>query len=86
MHDFIITCEYRGQAGRLAAALGVEPARYTQDSMNPAHWYLKATVLLEQGAQDEATTSLNRVLYLDPGFALAYLLLGNMSLQHGTQE
>ena len=84
--SFLLLANIEANAGRLAAALEWSERATRADSMNPAHWYLKATVLLEQGAQDEATTSLNRVLYLDPGFALAYLLLGNMSLQQGRKS
>lgn len=41
--------------------------------MDAAAHYVRAAVLLEQGTNDEARRSLERVLYLDPDFVLAHL-------------
>ena len=49
--------------------------------MNPGVHYLRATILQEQGALDEAGRSLQRILYLDPNFALAHFTLGTVALQ-----
>jgi len=55
----------------------------TADTLNPGLYYLKATILQEQGAIEEAIRSLKRALYLDQDFVLAHFALGNMALQQG---
>jgi chemotaxis protein methyltransferase CheR len=42
-------------------------------------YYLLATVLLEQGREDEAKLALRQTLYLDDRFILAHFTLGNLS-------
>jgi chemotaxis protein methyltransferase CheR len=69
--------------GQLAAALEWSERTTRTDRMNPAHWYLRATILQERGDLDEAVTALKRVLYLDPDFVLAHFVLGNMTMQQG---
>jgi len=53
------------------------------DTLNPGLYYLKATILQEQGAIEEAIGSLKRALYLDQDFVLAHFALGNLALQQG---
>ena len=55
----------------------------TADRLNPGLYYLKATILQEQGAIEEAIVSLKRALYLDQDFVLAHFALGNLALQGG---
>ena len=51
------------------------------DVLNPRFYYLLATVLLEQGREEEATQALRQTLYLDSEFILAHFTLGNLSLR-----
>lgn len=53
------------------------------DKLNPATHYLRATILQEQGAEEEAVRSLQRALYLDPDFVLAHFDLGNLAMRQG---
>ena len=53
------------------------------DKLNPSHHYLLATILLEEGLAEEATTSLKAALYLEPGFILAHFALGDLSRRRG---
>ena len=55
----------------------------TTDRLNPGLYYLKATILQEQGAIEEAIVSLKQALYLDQDFVLAHFALGNLALQGG---
>jgi len=57
------------------------------DKLNPAHHYLSATILQEQGRHEIAIQALMRALYLDPDFVLAHFALGNLhqSLGHRRQ-
>ena len=53
----------------------------TTDVLNPRFYYLLATVLLEQGREEEAAQALRQTLYLDSEFVLAHFTLGNLSLR-----
>lgn len=48
------------------------------DKLNPALYYLYATILLEQHRSEEAGVSLKRAIYLDPNFVLAHYSLGKI--------
>ena len=52
------------------------------DKLDARLHYLRAIILQEQGATEEAVASLKRALYLDPDFVLAYFTLGNLALRH----
>lgn len=69
--------------GRLGEALEWCEKALTTDKMNPAHHYLLATILQEQGQHDIAIQSLMRALYLDHDFVLAHFTLGNLHQSQG---
>lgn len=69
--------------GRLGEALEWCEQAIAADKMNPAHHYLLATILQEQGRHDIAIRSLMRALYLDPDFVLAHFALGNLHQSQG---
>jgi tetratricopeptide (TPR) repeat protein len=48
---------------------------------DPDIHYLRATILQEQGALEEAASSLQTVLYLDPTFVLAHVTMAFVALQ-----
>lgn len=72
--------------GNLVEALAWCDKAIVLQKMNPGMHYLRATILQEQGALDEAVRSLQRILYLDPNFALAHFTLGTVALQFGRFE
>ncbi len=51
------------------------------DVLNPRFYYLLATVLLEQGREEEASQALRQTLYLDSKFVLAHFTFGNLALR-----
>ncbi|OGV77784.1 MAG: hypothetical protein A3I83_05025 [Methylotenera sp. RIFCSPLOWO2_02_FULL_45_14] len=69
--------------GRLDEALKWCEKGIAADKFNPAHQYLLATILQEQGQHDIAIQSLMRALYLDPDFVLAHFSLGNLHQSQG---
>ncbi|MHB1291120.1 MAG: CheR family methyltransferase [Sulfuricella sp.] len=69
--------------GRLSEALEWCEKAIAADKLNPAHQYLLATILQEQGRHDIAIQSLMRALYLDPDFVLAHFGLGNLHQSQG---
>lgn len=69
--------------GRLDEALEWCEQALAADKLNPAHHYLLATILQEQGQHDAAIQSLMRALYLDPDFVLAHFALGNLHQSQG---
>ena len=79
------TCSARAcaNAGRLDEAIGWCEKAIAADKLNPAHYYLFATVRHEQGQLDMAATLLTRALYLDADFVLAHFALGNVRLSQG---
>jgi len=64
--------------GKLAEALAVCEAVIPADKLNPALYYLQATILQEMGRTDEAVVVLQRALYIDQEFAIAHFALGHL--------
>lgn len=52
------------------------------DALSSRFYYLQATVLLEQGREEEAFLALRQTLYLDDRFVLAHFTLGSLSRRH----
>lgn len=69
--------------GRLAEAVEWCAKAIAADKMNPAHYYLLATIEQERGQGDAAESALGRALYLEPDFILAHFALGNLCLAAG---
>ena len=72
--------------GRLAEASAWCDKAIAADKLNPAHYYLLATIEQEQGQSEAAERSLGRALYLEPDFVLAHFALGNLCLSAGRQR
>lgn len=49
------------------------------DKLDSGAHYLRAIILLERGEAPQARSSLQRAVYLDPGFILAHFALGNLA-------
>ncbi|MCL5031130.1 MAG: chemotaxis protein CheR [Bacteroidetes bacterium] len=64
--------------GELNKALTWCEKAITNDKLNPAHYYLKSTILQELGNKKDAIRLLKQSLYLDHNFVMAYFSLGNL--------
>lgn len=65
--------------GDLAQALARCEAALDCDKLNPALYYLKASILHELGHQDGAEQALQSTLFLDSGFTMARVMLGTIA-------
>ena len=72
--------------GRLAEALEWCEKAIAADKLNPAHYYLLASIEQERGQSGAAEHWLGRVLYLEPDFVLAHFALGSLCLAGGRQR
>jgi chemotaxis protein methyltransferase CheR len=81
--QFVLLARCLANQGRLAEALRSCDQALAADACNIAAQYLRALVLQEQGAIDEAALSLRRTLFLDPHFPLAHVALGTLARDQG---
>jgi chemotaxis protein methyltransferase CheR len=72
--------------GVLADALAWCERWIAADKLDPASHYLRSAVLLERGDAEQARSSLQRTLYLQPDFVLAHFALGNLARGRGKCE
>jgi chemotaxis protein methyltransferase CheR len=56
------------------------------EKLQPAHYYLLATIYQEQGHLGECMKSLKQTLYLDPEFVLAHFALGSFTKKRGKRD
>lgn len=68
--------------GELAEALGWCDRALALAKSNPAHHFLRASILLELHRDEEALLALRKVLYLDPDHVLAHYTLANVQRRH----
>ncbi len=76
---FLSTARELANDGRLSEALAVCERCLASDKLDPAGHYLRAVILQERGDRNEARHSLQRAIYLWPGFVLAHFALGNLA-------
>jgi len=69
--------------GKLDKALEWCEKAITAEKLHAGYHYLMSNILQELGRKEDAVVSLNRTLYLDPKFILAYVALGNISRKSG---
>lgn len=69
--------------GELAEARSWAERAIAADRTDAASHYLRAMILEEQNQVTESFVSLQRTLYLAPGFVLAHFALGNLTLRQG---
>ncbi len=72
--------------GKLIDALTWCDRWIAADKLDPAGHYLRAVVLLERGDAEQARSSLQRSLYLQPDFVLAHFGLGNLARGRGKSD
>ncbi|PYP83489.1 MAG: chemotaxis protein CheR [Blastocatellia bacterium AA13] len=69
--------------GKLEEAAQCCREAISRNRLNPKTHYLLAMILQEQGEASESIASLNKALYLDPEFVIAYFALGNILSSEG---
>jgi len=69
--------------GKLAAALVWCDKAIAADKMAARAYYLRATILQEQGFLPEALFAFQQTVYAEPQFVLGHFSLGNLALNHG---
>ncbi len=69
--------------GRLDDALGMCEKAISSDKLDPGPYYLLAVIQQEMGLSEESEATLKRILYLDPGFVLAWFAMGNLARRQG---
>jgi len=67
--------------GHLETAFHWSERARQEDCLNPHHYYLQASILMEQNRLEEAGRLLRQALYLQHDFILAHFLLGRLSLE-----
>ena len=72
--------------GNLSEAISLCERAISAEKGDPGHYYLRATILQEQGEPEKAAADLRRALYVDQDFVPAHLLLGNLALRQGKRE
>ena len=80
-----VTRELANQ-GRLAEALAAADQLLRAEKLNPVAHYLRAMIVLEQGALPEAAKALQRAVYLDHNFVVAHFALGNLARSTGRRK
>lgn len=72
--------------GRIAPALEWVERAISVDKLNAELYYLRATILQEQGEPSRAIASLKQSLYLDQDFVPAHFSLAMLNLQQGKKS
>jgi len=67
--------------GKLAAALVLCDKAIAADKMAARAYYLRATILQEQGSLPEALLAFNQTVYAEPEFTLGHFALGSLALK-----
>ena len=84
-HALALLVRALANQGRLADALAWCDRWIDAHKLDAIAHYLRAVVLMERGGGDEARGSLQRAVYLDPGFVLAHFALGNLARSRGRE-
>lgn len=72
--------------GKLREAFASCEKAISLDKLNPANYYLLASVLQEQKRLEDAALFLKRAIYLDQNFVIAHLALGNIMNKLGNAK
>lgn len=82
-HAMALLARAYADQGKLPDALAACDRAVSRDKLCAAYHYLRATILHEQVAHEEAKASLKRALYLDPRFVVAHFTLANLAHAQG---
>jgi chemotaxis protein methyltransferase CheR len=72
--------------GKIALALEWVEKAIAVDKLNAELYYLRATILQEQGEIPKAMASLKQAIYLDQSFVMAHFALGMLTLPIGKPD
>lgn len=81
-----LLAKIKANLGKLQEAEELCERAMKLDKLDSGLNYLMATVMQEQGNDVKAIDYLNKSIYLDPDFVLAYFLLGNLFMKAGKYE
>lgn len=81
----LLTRIYANQ-GKIKEALGWCEQLVAMDKLNPAAYFLRATILMENDDIEESVLTLRQALYLDQDFTLAHFLLANQMRMLGKDK
>jgi chemotaxis protein methyltransferase CheR len=84
--EMILSTRELANQGRLAEALALADKLVMAAKLNPVAQYLRAMILMEQGALPEASKALQRAVYLDHDFVIAHFALGNLARGAGRMK
>nr|WP_320114027.1 CheR family methyltransferase [uncultured Desulfuromonas sp.] len=76
-------CRRYADQGNLSEALRFADQAIDHDKLNAGLHYLRAMILQEQGAVEQAEQALRRTVYIDRKMVLAHFSLGNLCLHQG---
>jgi chemotaxis protein methyltransferase CheR len=82
-HSMFLLARSQADQGNLAAALAWCDKAIAADKMAARAYYLRATILLEQGFLSDAAVALKQTVYVEPHFVLGHFCLGNLALNQG---
>jgi chemotaxis protein methyltransferase CheR len=69
--------------GHLEEALLACDVAIADNKLEPGLYYLKASILQEQGKSHEAIKSLKKAIYIDPNYIMGHFTLGNLFFRQG---
>ena len=72
--------------GKFKEAIELCEKNIAVNKFDPVMHYLLALILREQNITEKAVLELNRTIYLDPDFVLAYYTLGNIFFRNGSTK
>jgi chemotaxis protein methyltransferase CheR len=78
---FALLARAYANLGNLAEARRWVEKALAAEKLNSSLHYMRAVIVHEQGATEEALLSLKRAIYLDPDFVLAHFALANHALR-----
>ncbi len=81
-----LVAKTKANLGKLKEAEELCAKGLSIDKLIAGFHYLLATVMQEQGKDEDAVASLKMAIYLEPDFVLANFLLGTLNLKIGNQE
>lgn len=82
----LVAARSQADQGDLARALVCCDKAIAADKMAARAYYLRATILQEQGFLSDAIFAFKQTVYLEPQFVLGHFCLGNLALNQGRQR
>jgi chemotaxis protein methyltransferase CheR len=82
----ILLARVRANQGNFTEALVWCERMIAADQLNPAGYYLRSCILLEEGRTEEAAGAIRQALFLEPDFILGHFVLGNVAVARRDQR